>query len=195
MAAIREATRAELAEHGYWAVTFEGVARRARTSKHVLYRRYRSRAHMVLDAVPTFSWQPDRTIETRSLREDLLALLRASVDRAERIGLDTYRAILSEVDDELFHESTIAVSQQFSDAIRAALTCARERGEIGPAPIPEAVVRVPIALLRNELLIERRAVNRTTLIELVDTIFIPLVIAVSQDEAAAERLPGVPSAM
>jgi hypothetical protein len=39
MAAIHEATRAQLAERGYAGVTFEGVARRARTSRSVLYRR------------------------------------------------------------------------------------------------------------------------------------------------------------
>jgi AcrR family transcriptional regulator len=40
MSAIRAATRAELADYGYAGVTFEGVARRAQTSKPVLYRRY-----------------------------------------------------------------------------------------------------------------------------------------------------------
>ncbi len=60
ISAIRDATYAELEEHGYSGVTFEGVASRAKTSKPVLYRRYRSRAHMVTDALPTLRYPPAR---------------------------------------------------------------------------------------------------------------------------------------
>src|ERR1700744_1203463 len=90
MDAIREATRAELADHGYPGVTFEGVARRAKTSKPVLYRRYRSRAHMVVDALIVLPRQPLPASGAPSLREDMMALLDAIMLRLNRIGIDTY---------------------------------------------------------------------------------------------------------
>lgn len=182
MTAIREATSAELAEYGYAGVTFRGVARRARTSKHVLYRRYRSRAHMVLDALPAFSWPPQPSSTPGSLREELLAILSALVDRFERIGIDTYCGLLSELDEALLDEFIAEMSQRFSHPVRSALSHAVDRGEIGPAHIPDRVVTAIITLLREELLFSRRTVSRQTLIELIDTVYIPLVTVVSHQQ-------------
>jgi AcrR family transcriptional regulator len=70
-------------------VTFEGVARRAKTSKPVLYRRHRSRAHMVVDALLAVPRQPVPACGTPSLREDMLALLDAMMARFHSIGIDT----------------------------------------------------------------------------------------------------------
>jgi AcrR family transcriptional regulator len=88
MAAIHEATRAQLAERGYAGVTFEGVARRARTSRSVLYRRYRSRAQMVADALGALRWQPD-WMTTGTLRQDLLLILTAILESFYIVGIDT----------------------------------------------------------------------------------------------------------
>ena len=79
MSAIRKATRDELTDHGYSGVTFEGVARRAKTSKPVLYRRYPSRAHMVVDALLAVPSQPIPASPTPSLRDHLLTLLGAMI--------------------------------------------------------------------------------------------------------------------
>jgi AcrR family transcriptional regulator len=180
--ALREATRAELAEHGYAGVTFEGVARRARTSKRVLYRRYRSRAHMVADALPALSWQPKPTKAKGSLRKELLAIFSAVVDRFERIGIDTFCALLSELDVALLDEYSAELSERFTQTLRSALSQAAERGEIGPSPIPDRVVTAGLALLRHEMLFSRRAVSRQTLLELIDTVYFPLIAAVSDQE-------------
>jgi AcrR family transcriptional regulator len=182
MKALREATRAELAEYGYAGVTFEGVARRARTSKRVLYRRYRSRAHMVADALPRLSWRPQPTNTASSLREDLLAIFTALVDRFERIGIDTYCGLLSEMDVALLDEHTAELSQRFAQTMRTALSQAVERGEIGPSPITDRVVMVALALLRNEILFSRCTVSAQTLTELIDSVYIPLVNAVSHQD-------------
>jgi AcrR family transcriptional regulator len=179
MSAIREATRAELAEHGYPRVTFEGVARRAQTSKPVLYRRYRSRAHMVVDALLTLPSQPVPVSATQSLREDLLALLDAMMDRFHRIGIDTYRSLIADADDELLDIVTAQLAKLADQTIYRALSDARDRGEIGPAEIPDRAATTIVALVRNEVFFTRNPIDQEVLTDMLDNVYLPLIDAVS----------------
>jgi AcrR family transcriptional regulator len=179
MAAIREATRAELADHGYPRVTFEGVARRAKTSKPVLYRRYRSRAHMVVDALLAVPRQPVPACGTPSLREEMLALLDAMMARFRRIGIDTYRSVIADADDELVDTITAQLAELADQTVYRALSDARERGEIGAAKIPERAATAIAALVRNELFFSRGPVGKEALIDILDNVYLPLIAAVS----------------
>ncbi|RSZ63168.1 TetR/AcrR family transcriptional regulator [Corynebacterium hylobatis] len=149
--AIRQAVRDELEAHGYAALTFEGVARRAQTSKPVIYRRYESRALMVVDAWirPTPS-DPEPT-STGDLREDFRLLARAVFERFSRIGIETLRGILAELPPEQIPKLTETTTSWARDALHVVLAAARERGEIGSRPLPEHVAELPIVLMRNEL--------------------------------------------
>jgi AcrR family transcriptional regulator len=179
MAAIREATRAELADHGYPRVTFEGVARRAKTSKPVLYRRYRSRAHMVVDALLAVPRQPVPACRTPSLREEMLALLDVMMARFRRIGIDTYRSVIADADDELLDTITAQLAELADQTIYRTLSDARERGEIGSAKIPERAATAIAALVRNELFFSRGPVDKEALIDILDNVYLPLIEAVS----------------
>jgi AcrR family transcriptional regulator len=179
MSAIREATRAELTERGYPGVTFEGVARRAKTSKPVLYRRYRSRAHMVVDALLAVPRQPLPACGTPSLREDMLALLDAMVARFHLIGIDTFRSLIADADDELLETITAQLTELADQTIYRALSDARERGEIGEAAVPERAATAIAALVRNELFFNRGPVDKEALIDILDNVYLPLIDAVS----------------
>ena len=179
MSAIREATRAELADHGYPGVTFEGVARRAKTSKPVLYRRYRSRAHMVVDALLLLPRRPVPATATPSLREDLLTLLDAIIARFNRIGINTYRSLIADADDELLETITDQLAELAEETIYRALSNARERGEIGPAQIPFRAATALPALVRNELFFSRGPVDKDALLDILDNVYLPLIDAVS----------------
>jgi AcrR family transcriptional regulator len=179
MSAIREATTAELTEHGYPGVTFEGVARRAKTSKPVLYRRYRSRAHMVVDALIAVPRQPVPATATPSLRDEMVALLDAVMARFHRIGIDTYRSLIADADDELRETITAQLAQLADQTIHRALSAARDRGEIGPAEIPERAATAIAALVRNEVFFSRGPVDREAMIDIVDNVYLPLIDAVS----------------
>lgn len=179
--AIRQAVRDELADRGYADLTFEGVAKRARTSKPVIYRRYGSRAQMVLDA-----WIGPTSLDpvpesTGSLREDLRALGRAFSARFERIGVDTIRGLLAEVPPDQIHHLTEATSSWARDALAVVLAAASERGEIVIDRLPRRVIELPIVLVRNELLFSgdlaggvllERAID-----ESIDDICLPLLTA------------------
>jgi AcrR family transcriptional regulator len=179
MSAIREATRSELTDHGYSGVTFEGVARRAKTSKPVLYRRYPSRTHMVVDALLALPRQPAPTSGAPSLREDLLALLEAIMLRLDRIGIDTYRSLMADADDELLDTITAQLAELADQTIYRALSNARDRGEIGPAKIPDRAATAIVALVRNEVFFARGPVGKDTLIDILDNVYLPLIEAVS----------------
>ncbi|PVA35067.1 TetR/AcrR family transcriptional regulator [Mycobacteroides abscessus] len=175
MSAIRDATYAELQDHGYAGVTFEGVARRAKTSKPVLYRRYRSRARMVADALPTLRYPPTRLASATSLREDVLALLGALLRELHRIGVGNYRCLLAEADDGLADDMTTAIAGWVDQTVLRALADARERGEIGPEDIPLPVATSILALMRHELFFTRKPFGESKLAELFDTVYLPLI--------------------
>jgi AcrR family transcriptional regulator len=179
MTAIREATRAELTEHGYPGLTFEGVARRAKTSKPVLYRRYRSRAHMVVDAFIALPGQPVPASTAPSLRQDLLAVLDAIMLRIDRVGIDTYRRLIADADDELLDTITAQLAEVADQTIYRALSGARDRGEIGPAKIPDRAATAISALLRNEVFFTRGPVGKEALTDILDNVYLPLIDAVS----------------
>jgi AcrR family transcriptional regulator len=180
MVAIRDATRAELAESGYAGVTFEGIARRVRTSKPVLYRRYRSRAHMVVDALPGLGWSSEDIPATQSLRDDLLALFGAVLDNFHVIGIETYRSLIADADEELLNILEAQIAGLADRTIHRALKRARERGEIGLRDIPPRAATVIGVLVRNELFFTHNAVDRDTLADMLDTVYLPLIGAISR---------------
>jgi AcrR family transcriptional regulator len=79
--AILAATLAAFAEQGYAGVSIEGVAARAGVGKATIYRRYASKAQLVVEAVRVGACLGDHLPDTGDLRSDLASMLRAMVDR------------------------------------------------------------------------------------------------------------------
>ncbi|MGH3303269.1 MAG: TetR/AcrR family transcriptional regulator [Streptosporangiaceae bacterium] len=70
---LREAALALLAEVGYDRLTMDAVAARARAGKTTIYRRWQSKAELVVDALNSLKGVPEIP-DTGSLRQDLRAL-------------------------------------------------------------------------------------------------------------------------
>jgi len=173
---ILEVVINELHDNGYSGVTYDGVARRAHTSKPVLYRRWRSRAHLVLDALtaqlPPVIPAPD----TGSLRGDLVALLQLIRTRFDIAGAQTIRGIVADADHEL-RNVVLEFTDSFADQIsRTVLQRARDRGEIGPGAIPPLVSSMPLILFRHDLLLTDEPSDKK-IEEIVDTACLPLLHA------------------
>lgn len=179
MEAIQTATLSELNDHGYGGVSFEGVARRAQTSKPVLYRRYRSRAEMVLDAISQSAADQIAPPQTGSLRMDVIDVLEQIDRQFSRFKAEVYRGVIGESGDSLLDDALNAVGAVNSQTMRTILDLARARGEIGLAPLPERVVLLPISLLRHELLFGHPSHSRA-IAEIVDQVYLPLVQALSR---------------
>ncbi|MFZ3557888.1 TetR/AcrR family transcriptional regulator [Streptomyces sp. BH055] len=72
--AIRAAVFEELASAGYARMSIEGIARRAGVGKTAVYRRWKSKLHLVLDLVSAIAVQGLPTPDTGSLEADLRLL-------------------------------------------------------------------------------------------------------------------------
>lgn len=78
--AVHAATLAELVEKGYAALTVEGVARRAGVHKTTVYRRWKDRESLVVDALAEHFARDIPAPDTGSVEADLLVLARALVE-------------------------------------------------------------------------------------------------------------------
>jgi len=95
--AIVEATLDLLAEVGYARLTMEGVAARAGVGKATLYRRWSSKAELILDAVRSMKASVPHP-DTGDTRADLLAILGALVSRGfEPRSTQISASVLAEV--------------------------------------------------------------------------------------------------
>ena len=162
----------ELRSVGYTHLTMEGVALRARTGKQVLYRRWSNRAELIVAALRHRRGSLlDQVPDTGTLRGDVLALMRFTLERQREIGQDVFRGLLAEVAD---------MDPHFSEAMRTVLATllarAADRGEIPTADLPRRVVSLPVDLLRYDMLVRLEGVSEGDLVAIVDDVFLPLVL-------------------
>lgn len=174
--AILEAAWLQLRDHGLSGFTIETIATRAHTSKPVLYRRWPDRGALLVDTLRDhLDRHPLPVPDTGSLRGDLLALLTV----ANRERADVFELLgLAAVSLEQLHLTPADVRDQLmaghAPTMDAVLAHARERGEIGPEPVPERVRDLPFALLRAEVLMTMQPAADAAITEIVDEILLPL---------------------
>ncbi|GMA34079.1 TetR/AcrR family transcriptional regulator [Demequina litorisediminis] len=147
--AIREAVRGEIADLGFAGLTFEGVARRAHTSKPVLYRRFATRAEMAIDAFIPHRFATPPAPVTGHLHDDVVALLSGMAARVTREDVTTMRGIIGEVDESLIEHVGALTFSQLDDWLHAVFDAARARGDLGPQPVPASATRTVVAVLRH----------------------------------------------
>ncbi|GAA5188437.1 TetR/AcrR family transcriptional regulator [Rugosimonospora acidiphila] len=168
--AILRATWDELAEVGYARLTMEGVAARAGTGKQVLYRRWPNRVELVLSAI-RHRWSSivDDLPDTGSVRGDVLDIMQRMVGRFRQMPPDLISGILTESG-----ELRVNFIHVLEDAMATILERGAERGEVRLDAVTPRIARLPTDLIRHELLLRHRVVDESTLTEIVDDIFLPL---------------------
>lgn len=180
--AILEATWQELVERGYTGMTYESVAERAHTSKPVLYRRWPTKDALMIAALGHRGILKSRELaDTGNLRGDLIAALRG----LNVIG-DSIAGLLSTVLSSYFAETGTSLAEMrariFGDnqsGMERIVKRAIDRGEISPRGLTPRIIALPVDLCRNELLMTLAPVPDATILEIVDTIFLPLVRTVN----------------
>jgi AcrR family transcriptional regulator len=169
--ALLEAAWEQLQREGYAAFTIDAVARAAGTSRAVIYRRWPGRAALVLATVRAHAGTVIGHVpDTGSLEGDVLTLLRELAERMQQIGIDVANGLFSELDE--VPEETAAV---VPTALQQVIDQARGRGEVGDAPIPEAVLAMPAMLIRYSMIAERAAPSDQALDHITHQLFLPLV--------------------
>ncbi|SMH40447.1 transcriptional regulator, TetR family [Rathayibacter oskolensis] len=169
-----------LAETGYDGMTIDMVAARARAGKATLYRRWDSKAELVVEALACLKGadlSEDALPDTGTLRGDLVALIKPrTMEDAER-KLQIMAGVVA----------MITKSPELSDAVRAAIVEPRaranafllrravSRGEITRDIDIELLALLTPSMVAYRVLLLREPVDRAYLVSLVDDILLPAV--------------------
>jgi AcrR family transcriptional regulator len=177
---ILEATIDVLAETGFDGMTIDMVAARAKAGKATVYRRWASKADLVIDAVGCMKNADidfDHLPDTGSLRGDLIAMIKPhSIDDAQKkihvmAGIVSMISKHPELTDSLY---AIMVEPR-ARVNRFFLNRAIERGEI-PADIDiDILSMVSASMVTYRTLMLRKTVDRAFLISIIDGVLLPAV--------------------
>jgi AcrR family transcriptional regulator len=163
-----------LKEHGYARLTLDAVAATARASKATVYRRWPSKAELVLAAFIEGIRQVAVPPDTGTLRGDLLRLGEVIRQHA-RQHASTIRAVLVEVSRNPALNDVM--QHQFIDQRKAlihhVLQQAVDRGEIDDAAINDELWDLLPGYLIFRSIIASRLPTRQTVQALVDDVIIP----------------------
>ncbi|MET9023956.1 TetR/AcrR family transcriptional regulator [Actinopolymorpha sp. NPDC004070] len=176
-----------LPEVGYAGLTYEEVARRCNASKASLYRRWKTKQDMVIAALRSGPARDGaaETIDTGSLREDLLCLCRR-LDRTMRASDSQTAMLLLQAgieDPDLCEAIEKSAGPTGARLPQEVLQAAVARGELpaGADPFPfEEVVGAALLLRR----VNGLPAGEEYLAALVDTVVIPALRA-----TATARVP------
>ncbi|MDW3848086.1 TetR/AcrR family transcriptional regulator [Micromonospora sp. BRA006-A] len=141
--AILAAALELLTETGYPALTVEAIAARAGVGKQTIYRWWRGKGAVILDALADDMPEVIALPDTGDLRADLRQVLRATVAEFADPRLSaTTRAITIETlaDEDLGGQARDRLLRPQLNAVRARLEAAREAGQVrADAPLDQVV--------------------------------------------------------
>jgi AcrR family transcriptional regulator len=173
--AILDAVWEEFQEFGFAKVTVEGVAKRAGTSKPVIYRRWPTRIELMMACAANRMPSADSIPDTGTVRGDTIALLTLMRSRLRLIGQTGMLSMLAEASAdpkvrEVFFKQL--VSNLVDRLNKAVWGRAIERGEIGPEHLTERLRLLPIDLMRSEFIVMGDATDEAVA-EMVDQVVLP----------------------
>jgi AcrR family transcriptional regulator len=177
-AAVLDAAWDILSQRGYGALTYEALAQHAKTAKQVIYRRWPTKRELLFALLEHHGTSlPTTQVDTGSLRDDVLALMRSSNGRVGDLTA-IFSGLIGTHFDEVEatpRELRAALFANRANAVEAALQRAVARGEIGAAQIPPRVVALPYDLYRHEAIMTLASMPDEVLVEIVDQVWLPLV--------------------
>ncbi|WP_431277716.1 TetR/AcrR family transcriptional regulator [Leifsonia poae] len=167
-----------LAETGYDGMTIDMVAARAKAGKATVYRRWASKAELVIDAVACMKQADlDETPlpDTGTLRGDMVALIKPhNIEDAEK-KLQIMAGLVSMLakDPNLADAVSAAIIEPRASINRRLMRRAIERGEISADCDIETISLVSPSMAAYRVLILRKPVTRSFLISLIDGVVLP----------------------
>lgn len=174
--AILQAVREELDEQEYANLTMERVAERSGTSKAVLYRRWANRAELVLAAIRERIPLPLEEIPNYgNLRDDVRGVIRSMNRNSGKLLSKAMYGLIHELGGMAMASVLFPQGRQ-SRTMTIVLERAIERGEISAGSITPRVHSLPLDLARNELILYNGQISEQTIDEIVDEVFLPLVL-------------------
>lgn len=179
-AAILDAALQLLSEVGYDQVTMEAVAARARAGKATLYRRWTSKAELLVDAVTRLDADYDTgDVDTGSLRGDLLAQCSGHVPFTDTHGLSAVAGLMTVLrrdpqlaalfDERLFRPRLARLQEVFARAQR--------RGEVRADADLALLTHIIPAQIWFRKLFGTEPIDADFIARVVDTIVLPAAMA------------------
>ncbi|GFM67585.1 putative TetR-family transcriptional regulator [Pseudomonas cichorii] len=185
-AAILDAAIEVLAESGYDGMTMDMVAMRARAGKATVYRRWSSKAELILDAVAHLKrGQVDieSLPDTGTLRGDLLALFKPQSaeegERKMRVMAGLASVLLQH--PQLAEAGDAAIVEPWAAVNRMLMRRALERGEISANADIDAASQVLPSMAAYRALIQRKPFDLQFLTTMIDGVLLP---ALSKSDSA-----------
>ena len=173
---ILDAALDVLAETGYAGMTVEMVATRAHAGKASLYRRWASKADLLLDALTRLpSPQLDDVPDTGSLRGDFneAAARRAPEDGERRLRIMAGLMSMVAEDTRLADAANDVAVEPWVEFNRLLLTRAVGRGEIPATTDIETLARVVPSMATYRVAVQRKPIPPDYVAGLIDTVLLP----------------------
>lgn len=176
--AILDAAWEEVIVVGYQHFTVEGVVKRAKTSRSVVYRRWNNRVELFEAALLRYFRNNLPIVpDTGSMRTDLIDVLGQIAEKRANLMIffltqmaDYYRETDSKPVDlkqKILQGGISVLDQIIANAVA--------RGEISDQPIPDLIKHLPFDMLRNEVHMNFEPPSKDKIYEIVDLVFMPLV--------------------
>jgi AcrR family transcriptional regulator len=177
-AAILDAAVALLTEIGYERMTMDAVAARARVSKATIYRRWDSKASLVVDAMRFCHFAEIELPETPDLRSDLLVGLQCFRAAADGQDAGLYNGVMTAMRQDpelarLVRERMIGHKQQMA---RTWLQSYVDRGMLPADTDIDLFHQVGLAMVGVRLVITGEPVDDAFLEHVVDDVLLPLLL-------------------
>ncbi|WP_437738785.1 TetR/AcrR family transcriptional regulator [Sorangium sp. So ce1335] len=177
-AEILDATLEVLAEVGAAGLTMDLVAARAGAGKATIYRRWTSKAELVIDAVAHMKRKQvalEHLPDTGTLRGDLLGLFKPqSIEEGERkLKIMTGLASLLSQEQALAEAANSAVVQPWAEAHFALMQRAIARGEISASADIRTLSQVIPTMAAYRALVQRKPFDLTFLVSMVNGVILP----------------------
>ncbi|WP_328349594.1 TetR/AcrR family transcriptional regulator [Mycobacterium sp. NBC_00419] len=174
-----------LQEHGYDRLSVDAVAAKAKASKATMYRRWPSKADLVLAAFIEGTRATATPPHTGSLRGDLLEIGRGTCEQTQE-HMRTLRAVLNEMTrnpalQEVMQEQFV---RQRRSVFESVLADAAKRGEIPSSTIHEELFDLMPGYLVFRSVVCDRPPTDETVEAVVDRVLIPLLKAGQSSNAA-----------
>jgi AcrR family transcriptional regulator len=180
---ILDSTLSLLASVGYDRLTMDAVASAAKASKATLYRRWATKAELVIDALDRAKGAPQvEDADTGTLRGDLVAMACHERGFNDETSLAVFASVVTAVHrDKDFSEAfqTRFVLPKAAQA-RRVYERARDRGEISPDVDIDLLSEVLGAVILHRSFVLQRPVDDQTVERIIDEIVLPAAARTSQ---------------
>ena len=175
---ILDAAIAVLAEIGYDRMTMDMVALRAKAGKATMYRRWPSKAELVLEAIAHMKGNQvdhDDLPTTGNLRDDLLALFKPQSFEDEQRKMRAMAGLSSMLSQhrEFAEAANAAIVEPWAAVNRLLISRAIERGEVAATVDVDTLAQVIPSMSAYRTLILRKPLDRAFLTSMIDAVLLP----------------------